>query len=80
MNSLAYSLPLLLLRAILRIIPPKEAGVIVAVYVPTGQPTQIVGQPALSDETYRRLGEDMKVIYQRYQAMLKQAADDKEQP
>ena len=51
-----------------------------AVYVPSGQPTQLVGLPALSDETYRRLGEDMKVIYQRYQAMLKQAADDKEQP
>jgi hypothetical protein len=35
-------------------------------YIPSGQPTQLVGLPPLSEETYRRLGEAMRELYESY--------------
>lgn len=37
-----------------------------AVIVPSGQPTQLVGLPPLSDETYARLDIAMRELYQKY--------------
>jgi hypothetical protein len=36
-----------------------------AVLVPSGQSTQLVGLPPLPDETYRQLDRDMIVVYNR---------------
>ncbi|MDQ0679694.1 hypothetical protein QFZ30_003076 [Arthrobacter pascens] len=36
------------------------------VLVPSGQPTQLVGLPALSEHTYEVLGKSMKEIYSEY--------------
>ena len=36
------------------------------VFVPSGQPTQLVGLPALSEKTYESLGKTMKEIYNEY--------------
>lgn len=41
-----------------------------AALVPSGQPTQLIGLPALPDETYRQLDKCMVDVYERYERIL----------
>ena len=45
-----------------------------AALVPSGQPTQLIGLPALSDETYRQIDRDMITMYNKY-VLLASARD-----
>lgn len=47
-----------------------------AALVPSGQPTQLIGLPALPDETYRQLDKCMVDVYERY----KRIATERDQP
>ncbi|HEX7484123.1 MAG TPA: hypothetical protein VF281_03150 [Candidatus Saccharimonadales bacterium] len=41
-----------------------------AALVPSGQSTQLIGLPALSDETYRQLDRDIITVYNKYVLLL----------
>lgn len=45
-----------------------------SVLVPSGQSSQLVGLPALSDQTYKRLDQSLKEIYSEYVAAVENTA------
>ena len=51
-----------------------------AALVPSGQPTQLIGLPALPDETYRQLDKCTVDVYEKYQRRLAERDQPKDDP